>query len=81
MASSSKKTEPASRITFWNFLLSYFLPGLGLLALSFVSAVSLPADVLGLGSFLCFFTLAVTLIVEGLKRLCRKTPSDGDESA
>ncbi len=68
---------PESKTGFRPFFWSYFLPGAGLLLLAFVTtALAAANDVLSLGGFLCFFTLGVTLIIEGIKKIrARKPPS------
>lgn len=49
----------------------YVLPALGLLILAFVTG-SHANPLFGLIGFVCFFTLAVTLVVEGWKRHRRR---------
>jgi len=48
--------------------LGYWLPGFGLIVLGFIIATAASAEAISLGGFLCFFTLGVTLIVEGTKK-------------
>ncbi len=52
--------------------MSNIVLGAGLLAGAFMVASAVPASGWALGGFLCFFTLGVTLIVEGLKKRRRK---------
>lgn len=50
-----------------HYLFKYLLPGLGLILLAFFAG-SVSQPFLGLLGFLCFFTVGVTLIIEGRKR-------------
>ncbi len=68
MPDTSKENPSSAPVTFPRCFLSYWLPGLGLIVLGFMIATAASADAISLGGFLCFFTLGVTLIVEGTKK-------------
>jgi len=63
-------TEKPSQepVTTARWVFGYLVFGCGLVLLGFFVAVLAPADVIGLGGFLCFFTLGITLMIEGTKR-------------
>lgn len=58
-------------MSLFHWAVGYCLPGIGLIGLGFLTAAVAPADVIGLGGFLCFFTVGVSLIIEGSKRRFR----------
>ena len=81
MPDTSKEKLKQKPVSALRWLFGYLLPGLGLLVLGFVTAAMASADAIGLGGFLCFFVLGVSLMVEGTKRwLAAKTVLRGRES-
>ena len=68
MGDTSENNKNNTPISSGLWIAGYCCPGVALLLLGFFTAAVAPADVIGLGGFLCFFTLGVTLIVEGTKK-------------
>jgi hypothetical protein len=53
------------------YIIGYLLPGAGMIVLAFVAG-SQKNPALGLLSFLCFFVIGVTLVLEGWRRVKKK---------
>jgi predicted phage tail protein len=63
-----KENPSPEPVTTVRWVFGYLVFGCGLIGLGFFVAALAPADAIGLGGFLCFFTLGITLMIEGTKR-------------
>lgn len=68
MQDTSKEIPNQKRLTIMRWFFGYLLPGFFLIVLGFIAASVSPADAIGLGGFLCFFVMGVTMMIEGTKR-------------